>query len=151
MRQCTRCMAQNNDRAKYCSQCGYMLTPPQATNKGDKLAALSFIFAISGYACNLLVLIFTMLNSMSISDGLMNSQTVIPTAAYTLFALISSAGSAFIIASITLSFIATKKGTTKRGLAIAARIMSFSLIGIYVIGVLAMIYGIISYGMHLSY
>lgn len=43
MRQCTKCMAQNNDRAKYCSQCGYMLTPPQATNKGDKLAALSFI------------------------------------------------------------------------------------------------------------
>lgn len=154
---CPNCNRPNNNTAEYCYNCGYKLhnnfrntannipnympptngattasnNPPANSKIADRLAVLSFIFALSNVGISILLVVL-----LAVADSLLSNQT------FGWSAFWGAEGLSFIvpliitplfILSIVFSFVATAKKTKKNNLAIAARIIVFSEFGISVL------------------
>lgn len=146
---CPRCNAVNNDTAEFCHNCGCALlnntvygeyysplsdsirncSEQQHTgmtvDTADRFAVMSFIFAISSFVSSVIFVIFVSLSSIFMYNNIFFFDVLtgfLPLAAFSFF-----------VCSLVFSFIATAKNTRKRKLAVAARIIVFSEIGVSVL------------------
>ena len=172
---CPYCNRPNSDNAEYCYNCGYKLhnnfrntatnmpnyisptngttavsnTSPANSKTADRLAVLSFIFALSSVGVSILLVVI-----LCVADSLLSNKT------FGWSAFMGVEGLSYIIPliiipllilSIVFSFVATAKKTKKKKLAIAARIIAFSEIGISVLLLILFIAFIILAAMNGSY
>lgn len=146
---CPNCKTHNNDTAVYCYNCGCRLNnirnsaanmpsympptsgtvvgnnnPPASSKTADRFAVLSFAFALASLIASVLLVVL-----LAVADMLTSKDT----------SFFSAGGLSYmipliifphIVLSIVFSFIATAKKTQKKKIAIAARIIAFSEIGI---------------------
>lgn len=154
---CPNCKTSNNDTADYCYNCGCRLhnnfrnsaanipnympptssgtavsdNPPSNSKTADRLAVLSFIFALSSVGVSILLVVI-----LCVADSLLSNKTFGWSAfmgVEGLSCIIPLTIIPLLILSIVFSFVATAKKTKKKKLAIAARIIAFSEIGISVL------------------
>ena len=146
---CPRCNAVNNDTAKFCHNCGCALLNNavygeyydplsdsirncseqqhigMTVDTADRFAVMSFIFAISSFVSSVVFVLFEFLSTIFMYSNMFFFDMLtgfLPLVAFSFF-----------VCSLVFSFIATAKNTRKRKLAVAARIIAFSEIGVFLL------------------